>query len=338
MKRFFITFLISAVFLTSCGYSFDEPNDCLDSGEYYSYSISCTNGFNELDTTNGVTVTPSNTLSFTEEHATEPLIEYYHGLPIGDELTEQELRYFSESLANAINNENYFYGEFSQAWAINGLGEVEFEIYENVQQIKESRRYFWLILTSPTIDIDKTSYHQEEVYFSLFLSMDMYGTLSQHLGGSMCNASIEGLRSDLVASNQWPTSNNYSFLGSTWTDIPPVFPPNNPDYFTRIDDIIEIIREAVTNRFLLYTGLQEKYYHGLYNLDTVEFTESIYFCVVIEEEKYFGHCFYHSMLYPVLSIEWPDNDDMPFRYPYDDKEAFILEQIISLGNVYEIGN
>jgi len=287
-----------------------------------------------------IDVPTEETIEVPTEEPVEEIPSYisdYYGLPVGNMLSEDERRYFSEALANAINNGHYFFGEYSyNTWILNGIGAAEVEVYENRLWGNPGYRRFCFIILKPVLDENEGSYYyQREVYLSVWLSMDRAGFFAQTSVVSYRQDSVEGLRDELVGQSQWH-SNNYCYIGNIWIDIPPVYPPNVPNLFSRTDDLIVAIIEAGVPRFTLYMGLQDRSVLARYDESGKDLIkEVVYFCVVIDGEKYYGRCTNHSDYYPVLSVFWPGTD-LPFRETYDEEEVFLLEQIIKLGNKYEI--
>jgi hypothetical protein len=270
-------------------------------------------------------------------------VNYYHGAPEGKDLTENQRKYFAEALTNAINVSNYFMGEYSYCWELNGIGKTEAEVYGYVQggaypsEIDTFEHYLFIeyIITTPIICNDEDSeYFQKECYAIILLSMDRYGNLSPRANLDSVHATLDDARAEFAA-NFLPVF-MYIYRGTIAINVPQVYLPDIPDQFSRIDEIVEAIYETGISQFSLYTGLQSSFNeHRLGDNNEVCITEFIEFCVVIDEKKYLGEYLCYSQYSNLDNYLRVDDVYEPYREPNNDMERFLLDQIVKLGNIYE---
>jgi len=319
MPRKIILFLSIVLIFLSCGIKSNvlptKPHEDVITEENNSF-------FDVLDISEMPNTT--NNLITDEPHA-ESAAELRYGPPIGMALTESERKYYGDALVNAINNQNYYYGEYSFKWPLNGIGKSKVEVY------KSEYRVTFIFLNSTVGNQRDSYYFQKECYFSVGLAIDEYGMLAQISQSGYCQPDVEGLRAELIANNlHW--EHPWIYLCTIEVDIPPVYPPDNPDLFSYICDIIDYIRVHDVGSFTLYTGLQDRSYHSKDGSDEILWREEIEYCVVIGEEKYFGRCVY-TPGFPFMEIS-PESQ-LPFE-PQNKIEAYRMEQIFKLGKKYEI--
>ena len=250
---------------------------------------------------------------------TKPIVEFHYGIPPGNTLTESERKRYGDALLKAINNQNYFYGDYSRLWPLNGIGRVEVEIYKD-----DYLRSVYFIILNP-VDVN-----QEVRYYSIALSFGTNNDFRQLIQSSFYKESLYDSREMLVGFNlRGPL---YKYIDCIDLDIPLVYPPNDPDVFPCINKIIDDLKEFGICNFTLYTGLQEDYYNYKPNKDVLVYSSVIEYCVVTDEKKYIGSCSYHSDS-PSLGI---DHLGSLYHEPYDDIESYRIEQMIKLGNKYEV--
>ena len=266
-------------------------------------------------------------------------------IPAGVPLSDEERLVFSKGLVNAINYVNYFYGEHSEYWALNGFGRTVVEVYE---RLADSRwgRYFCFILSS----LDKHPlWSIEEEVLAVWLGFEtICGTFDQephfHHWFKRMDDAIEFLAEGKALEG------NYQYLGSINIEVPDVYPPKeNMHYFNRADELVVDFKRMGVRPCSLYIGAMEHFCEILsdsykkgppYYKGDISTTVITVICAEVDEKLYYVRalCGYtddpDDPLDRILYYDIPG--PLLYREPENAKEAFLLEQIVKLGNKHEI--
>ena len=275
------------------------------------------------------------------ELSAEPSEQLGYSISVGVPLDEEEQMYYGKALVNAINHDNYFYGEYSDYWPLNDFGKTEVDVYERLRYRTWSRDFCFVIKT-----LEKHHQWPEgKDVFAIWLALDtVCGKFMQYPFFSYWYESMDDAIEFLAESKV--LEGDYLYLGSIIVEIPSTYPPEeNMDYFDRVEDLFEDFKRAGIRQGSLYIGIQ---YHdctrlgdnwaSYYKGDIVT-TVSTEFCLMIEEKLYYtrvltGHTNNPDDPLPRLLITGVPGP-LYYREPENAKEAFLLEQIVKLGNVHE---
>lgn len=284
-----------------------------------------------------------------EEIQDDPAFMNHYDFRIGSGLNEDEQRYYGESFAKNTGIKNYFHGEYSSSWPLENLAVTEVEIYGSAPLFMDLDKYtttigaskLFFLVTEPIILKDRYSDFQCSSYAVYSIDVGKYGELSLELWGVGFFNSVDEARAHLNRLHN--NGFNITYLDKVKVEILPGYTPDNQGHNSYIEEIVEAINAMGVTQYTLYLGMQcsHVYYtdnDGLCGECDNHYAGYVEYSVVTGEAKYLGRYTYYSCS-PDLH-EWQlDNDtDFPYREPVHEEEEYLMEQIIKLGEKYEITN
>jgi len=275
----------------------------------------------------------------------ESIEQFSFSIPVGIPLSYEERVFLGNGLVNAINYDNYFYGEYSDYWSLNGFGKTEVEVYELLTDSRLNRDFCFIIKSLLKHPLRSTV----EGFVAIWLGLDIVcGKLSQEPHDNYWFETIDDAINFLADGKV--LEGNCLYHGSLSVDIPIVYAPvENMCYFNRSDDLIKDFKRMGVRPCSLYIGtvyhdceiIEDVYKKGPpYYKGDIATTVITVICVEIDEKLYYVRilCGYtddpDDPLYRLLYYDIPG--PLPYREPENEKEAFLLEQIVNLGIRYEI--